>query len=133
MSVRTVVLDQVKLVAELHQKSLAPLTDTLPLLDSGLDSLCIANIMAGLEDKLGFDPFGNTITLPRTLGEFIDLYENGVRASIDERTKDGLPGGAPGANDRTTTAVECAANHLGKISKSLASIAASLEKLASKP
>jgi hypothetical protein len=69
MSVRTVVLDQVKLVAELHQKSLAPLTDTLPLLDSGLDSLCIANIMAGLEDKLGFDPFGsgNTITLPQTL------------------------------------------------------------------
>jgi aryl carrier-like protein len=69
MSVRTVVLDQVKLVAELHQKSLAPLTDTLPLLDSGLDSLCIANIMADLEDKLGFDPFGsgNTNTLPQTL------------------------------------------------------------------
>ena len=125
MSIRAVVLDQVKLVAELHQKSLGPLTDTLPLLDSGLDSLCIANTMADLEDKLGFDPFGDTITLPRTLGEFIDLYENGVRASMD--------GGAAAANDRTTTAAEYAANHLGKISKSLASIAASLEKLASKP
>jgi hypothetical protein len=89
MSVRTVVLDQVKLVAELHQKSLAPLTDTLPLLDSGLDSLCIANIMADLEDKLGFDP--------QTLGEFIDLYAR--------------------ADDRTTGAAEYAANHLGKISK----------------
>jgi acyl carrier protein len=124
MSVRTVVLDQVRLVAELHQKSLAPLTDTLALLDSGLDSLCIANIMAELEDKLGFDPFVNTITLPRTLGEFIELYENGGAS---------MAGKAPAANDRITTAAEYAANHLGKISKSLASIAASLEKLASKP
>jgi hypothetical protein len=83
--------------------------------------------MADLEDKLGFDPFGsgNTITLPQTLGEFMDLYENGGRASMNGR--------APAANDRTTTAAEYAANHLRKISKSLASIAASLEKLASKP
>ena len=80
MSIRTVVLDQVKLVAGLHQKSLGPLTDTLPLIDSGLDSLCMAVIMANLEDILGFDPFGsgNPVTLPQTLGEFIDLYENGA-------------------------------------------------------
>jgi hypothetical protein len=80
MSIRTVVLDQVKLVAEHQQKSLLPLVDTLPLLDSGLDSLCIAIIVANLEEELGFDPFGsgNTVIIPQTLGEFIGLYENGA-------------------------------------------------------
>ncbi|MEA3105882.1 MAG: hypothetical protein QOI88_487 [Gammaproteobacteria bacterium] len=80
MSIRTVVLDQVKLVAEHQQKSLLPLVDSLPLLDSGLDSLCIAIIVANLEEELGFDPFGsgNTVIIPQTLGEFIGLYENGA-------------------------------------------------------
>ena len=79
-SVRATVLGQVKLVAEQQRKLLLPLSDSLPLLDSGLDSLCLAIIVANLEDELGLDPFGtsNNVTMPKTLGEFIALYENGA-------------------------------------------------------
>jgi len=80
VSVRAAILDQVKLVAEQQRKPLRPLVDSLPLLDSGLDSLCIAIIVANLDDELGLDPFGHgdTVSMPRTLGEFIRLYENGA-------------------------------------------------------
>jgi acyl carrier protein len=54
------------------------LTDNLPLLDSGLDSLCLAIIVAGLDDELGLDPLSasDDVEFPVTLGEFIKLYEN---------------------------------------------------------
>ena len=72
------VLDQVTLVAEQQRKTLQPLTDDLPLIGSGLDSLCIAIIVANLEDEVGIDPFGvgGGVEMPTTLGEFITLYEN---------------------------------------------------------
>jgi hypothetical protein len=78
MSVRPAVLDQVKLVAEQQRKTLQPLTDDLPLVGSGLDSLCIAIIVANLEDEIGIDPFGagGSVEMPTTLGAFIALYEN---------------------------------------------------------
>ncbi|MBS0539469.1 MAG: acyl carrier protein [Proteobacteria bacterium] len=77
MSIRSAVLDQVKLVAEQQRKTLAPLTDDLPLVGSGLDSLCIALVVANLEDELGVDPFGvmGSVEMPVTLGEFIHFYE----------------------------------------------------------
>ena len=53
MTVRKTILDQVKAVAEQQGKTLAPLTDDLPLVSSGLDSLCIAILVANLEDELG--------------------------------------------------------------------------------
>jgi hypothetical protein len=78
--VRATILDQMKLVAEQQRKLLMPLNDSLPLLDSGLDSLCIAIIVANLEDELGLDPFGtgNDVAMPETVGDFIALYENGA-------------------------------------------------------
>ena len=78
MSVRQTILDQVKLVAEQQRKTLQPLTDDLPLVGSGLDSLCIALLVANLEDEVGIDPFGvgGSAEMPTTLGEFITLYEN---------------------------------------------------------
>jgi hypothetical protein len=77
MSIRSAVLDQVKLVAEQQRKTLAPLGDDLLLAGSGLDSLCIALIVANLEDELGVDPFGiaGSVEMPTTLGEFIHFYE----------------------------------------------------------
>jgi acyl carrier protein len=36
---------------------LLPLSDDWVLLESDLDSLCFAIIVARLEDELGFDPF----------------------------------------------------------------------------
>jgi hypothetical protein len=77
MSVRDAVITQVKLVAEQQRKSLQPLTDYMPLVGSGLDSLCIALVVANLEDELGVDPFGvgGDVAMPSTLGEFIEFYE----------------------------------------------------------
>jgi hypothetical protein len=77
MSVRDAVLTQVKLVAEQQRKTLQPLTDDMPLVGSGLDSLCIALVVANLEDELGVDPFGvgGDVAMPGTLGEFIEFYE----------------------------------------------------------
>jgi hypothetical protein len=78
MSVRSEILDQFKQVAQEQDKRLAPLSDELPLLDSGLDSLCFAIIVSRLEIVLGVDPFSENTDapFPVTLGEFIRFYEN---------------------------------------------------------
>jgi hypothetical protein len=78
MTVRSVILEQITRVGEQQRRKLAPLTDNLPLLDSGLDSLCLAIIVAGLDDELGLDPLSasDDVEFPVTLGEFIKLYEN---------------------------------------------------------
>jgi acyl carrier protein len=78
MSVRVEVLNQFKQVAEEHNKTLAPLNDDLELLNSGLDSLCIAVIVARLEDVLGVDPFtaNEDAPFPVTLNDFVKTYEN---------------------------------------------------------
>ena len=56
MLVRDEVFTQFKQVAEEQNRRLAPLVDDLPLLESGLDSLCFAVIVARLEDVYGVDP-----------------------------------------------------------------------------
>ena len=78
MNVRTIILEQIRVIAEENNKSLAPLTDELLLLESGLDSLCIAILVANLEDELGVDPFssGDNLEIPSTLGDLIRAYEN---------------------------------------------------------
>ena len=77
MSVRATVLHQFKQVAREQSKQLVPLDDDLPLLDSGLDSLCFAVLVARLEDKLGRDPFtaSDDVAFPVTLGDFVSVYE----------------------------------------------------------
>ena len=81
MTVRTDILDQIEAVAQESGKALAPLTDDTPLLESGLDSLAIAILVANLEDRLGVDPFsvGDGMEIPRTVGDLIRVYENAVR------------------------------------------------------
>jgi hypothetical protein len=80
MSVRTEILDQFKQVAQEQDMRLAPLSDELPLLDSGLDSLCFAILVSRLESVLGVDPFSANegAPFPVNLGEFIRFYENAV-------------------------------------------------------
>jgi acyl carrier protein len=65
-------------VANEQHRKLAPLTDDLKLLQSGLDSLSFAIIVARLEDQLGFDPFNAAaaVEFPVTFGDFLRLYEN---------------------------------------------------------
>jgi hypothetical protein len=78
VTIREAVLEQVRVVARRQKKTLAILSDDLALTESGLDSLCMAMIVANLEDELGLDPFyeGKGAEIPTTLGEFIRLYEN---------------------------------------------------------
>jgi acyl carrier protein len=76
--IRLTITSQIKEIAEAQEKRLAPLMDDLILLESGLDSLCFAILVARLEDLLGFDPFtvSDETSYPVTLGDFIGLYEN---------------------------------------------------------
>ena len=81
MSIKLTIMEQMKEIAREHGKRLAPLTDDLALLDSGLDSLGFAVLVARLEDKLGIDPFmtAEDAMFPLTLGDFVKVYENGAR------------------------------------------------------
>ena len=76
MSARSTVLAQFIQVAKEQEKKLAPLRDDLPLMESGLDSLCVAIIVARLEDITGVDPFAaeDEMDFPVTVGDFIRLY-----------------------------------------------------------
>jgi acyl carrier protein len=78
MNVRSVVVTQFKQVAQEQGKRLAPLTDGLELLNSGLDSLCFAILVTRLEDALGVDPFTTSedTLFPITFGDFVNSYEN---------------------------------------------------------
>jgi hypothetical protein len=81
MNVRSVILDQFKQVADEQEKQLGPLSDDLPLMESGLDSLCFAIIVSRLESILGADPFSRNedAPFPVNLFEFIRFYENAVQ------------------------------------------------------
>jgi len=78
MSMRSTIISQIQQVAEEQKQNLAPLTDDLILLQSGLDSLGFAILVARLEDALGFDPFtgSDDAYYPVTFGDFIKFYEN---------------------------------------------------------
>ena len=78
MNIKATILSEIQKVAEEQNRHLAPLTDDLILLDSGLDSLAFAILVARLEDTLGTDPFtaADEAVYPVTLGDFIDFYEN---------------------------------------------------------
>lgn len=81
MNIRSEVKTQFEQVALEHDKQLAPLTEGLELIDSGLDSLCFAVIVARLERNLGIDPFSSSedVAFPATFGEFVQFYENAAK------------------------------------------------------
>jgi acyl carrier protein len=81
MSVRATIASQFEQVAREQSRKLAPLSDNLKLLDSGLDSLSFALIVTRLEEALGFDPFdvADDIKFPVTFGDFVKFYEKHPR------------------------------------------------------
>ena len=88
MSVRETVISQIQEIAADNKKRLPPLTDDLVLLDSGLDSLAIAILVARLEEMLGLDPFteSDDTAYPVTLGDFIRIYEHAAgHVGVDSR------------------------------------------------
>ena len=88
MSLRSTVISEIEQIAAENKRNLAPLSDDLVLLDSGLDSLAIAILVARLEESLGFDPFteSDDVAYPVTLGDFISFYEHAAeRHRVDSR------------------------------------------------
>ena len=78
MSIREIVVNMLGEVAEMTDSELIPLlNDGTVLLESVLDSLGFAILVARLEEELEYDPFTQleTVIYPRTLGEFIAIYE----------------------------------------------------------
>jgi acyl carrier protein len=80
-TIRSEIVAQFVQVAEEHGNTLAPLTDDLELLDSGLDSLSVAVVVARLDSQLGIDPFSSSeeTLFPVTFGDFVRLYENATK------------------------------------------------------
>jgi acyl carrier protein len=77
MSIRGTIESEFQRVSKEQKRNLAPLTENLKLVDSGLDSLSFALIVSRLEDALGFDPFDtqDDLKFPVTFGEFVKLYD----------------------------------------------------------
>jgi acyl carrier protein len=71
-------MSEMQKIAKEQDKTLAPLSDDLVLLESGFDSLCFAVLVARLEDQLGLDPFtrSDDTTFPVTLADLVRVYEN---------------------------------------------------------
>lgn len=75
---RTLILQLMAEVAANCDCTLADeIDDDTVLLESGLDSLGFAILVARLEEELGRDPFTEMedVVYPRTLGEFVSIYE----------------------------------------------------------
>jgi acyl carrier protein len=75
---RATIIREIAQIGIENGRTLPNLTDDLVLLDSGLDSLAIAILVARLEETLGFDPFteSDDVSYPVTLGDFIKFYED---------------------------------------------------------
>jgi acyl carrier protein len=84
MSIKLTIMDLMQRIAREHGKTLAPLRDDLVLLDSGLDSLGFAVLVARLEDMLGIDPFtaAEDAMFPLTLGDFVKVYESAQQRAV---------------------------------------------------
>jgi acyl carrier protein len=78
VTVKSIILSSFEDVSHEQGKTLAVLSDDTMLLESGLDSLCFAIIVARLEDTLGVDPFqtASDESFPLTFGDFVKFYEN---------------------------------------------------------
>ncbi len=78
MKTRDEIIGVMELVAREGNKTLVPdFSDATVLLQSGLDSLDFAIVVARLEEKLDADPFSQMAepVYPRTLGDFVAIYE----------------------------------------------------------
>jgi acyl carrier protein len=82
-SIKLTITDLMTQIAREHGKKLSPLHDDLVLLESGLDSLGFAVLVARLEDTLGIDPFtaAEDAMFPLTFGDFVKVYEDAARSA----------------------------------------------------
>jgi acyl carrier protein len=88
MSIRSTVFLQIQEIARENGVEPPALIDELPLMDSGLDSLALAVLVARLEEVLGLDPFTEADDFPDvvTLGDLVRFYEQSAKSrDVDSR------------------------------------------------
>lgn len=81
-NVREVIIESIKRIAEENDLEISPkFNDNSVLLESGLDSLGFAILVADLESSLAIDPFVimDDPVYPNTLGEFVSIYERVIQ------------------------------------------------------
>jgi Phosphopantetheine attachment site len=80
-AIQRLVIAEMERIAAQYEKKLAPLSVDTVLANSGLDSLCFAVLVMRLEEQLGVDPFSSSesVGFPKTLGEFVHVYENAAK------------------------------------------------------
>jgi acyl carrier protein len=83
MNIRSEIINEFRQVAQEHGSNLAPISDNLALLDSGLDSLGFAVVVGRLEGRLGVDPFTDSAgeLVPVTFGDFVRFYERAAKSA----------------------------------------------------
>jgi acyl carrier protein len=81
MSIKSTIKEQLEQIGSEQQIKLPSLNEDLVLLESGLDSLGFAILVARLEETLGLDPFTvpDEVEFPVTLGDLIRVYENAAK------------------------------------------------------
>lgn len=82
VKLRETIINLMRDIAGTTGTELAPdLNESTVLLESGLDSLGFAILVARLEETLGYDPFTlmEEPVYPRNLGEFVAIYERFAR------------------------------------------------------
>jgi len=79
MSLKEIIKEKyIEVLEQTGNELLVPeLADEVVLLESGLDSLGFAILVATLDEALGFDPFTmmDEPFYPSTFGEFVEIYE----------------------------------------------------------
>ena len=81
---RDTILDSMRQVALISDCTLVDnIDDDTVLLQSGLDSLGFAMLVAQLEEEFNVDPFSEMelAVYPRTLGEFVSAYQSALQPS----------------------------------------------------
>jgi acyl carrier protein len=75
--IRNIIIESMVEIAEENELKLVNLKNETVLLESGLDSLGFATLVAILEEKLGYDPFilSDDAVYPQTLKDFVEFYE----------------------------------------------------------
>lgn len=77
MNVRDSILDELSKLFVEDGLTCPSLDDSLVLLETDLDSLGFAVLIARLDERLGYDPFSMMTepVYPVTLGELIEIYD----------------------------------------------------------
>ena len=76
-NLRDKIITAIQEIADMRGTEVDVLADETVLLESGLDSLGFAILVARLEEDLGYDPFVlmDVPVYPGTLAEFIEIYQ----------------------------------------------------------